>query len=242
VKRLLKAAESADKSKHIQFGFQQRHSPEYLAAEKIINSPEFGRLLYMRAYWLTGGSGFNKPATPVTEDQKRQNWYGWRKYCGDIIVEQHCHGVDVLNWYAKAHPLKAIGTGGRLKPPETGDVMDHLDVTYDYPNDVQGHLAGVQLPPGAFSDVKEMFWGMESHITVTRRYCEHRKPKQNPVRVESKREITIDAFENFFNRIANATPENEAFFAAESTLTSLLGRMAIYEKRPVTWDEMMKGT
>jgi predicted dehydrogenase len=240
VKRLLKASQSADKTKHIQFGFQQRHSPEYLAAEKILNSPEFGQLLYMQSYWLVGGMGFAKPAAPVTEEQKKQRWYPWRTYSGDIIVEQHCHGVDVLNWYAKAHPVKAIGAGGRMKPAESGDVLDHLDVTYDYPSKVKGHLTGVQLPPGAFSEVKEMFWGSESHIVVARRYYEHRLPKKNPIRVESKREITIDAFENFFNRIANGQPQNEATFAAESTLTSMLGRMAIYEKREVTWDEMMR--
>jgi predicted dehydrogenase len=240
VKRLLRAAEQADKSKHIQFGFQQRHSPEYLAAEKILRSPAFGDLLYMRAYWLVGGGSLRSNTPPADEAAKKRSWYPWREYSGDIIVEQHCHGVDVLNWYAQAHPSKAIGTGGRMKPPETGNVLDHLDVTYDYPNKVQGHLAGVQLPPGAYSDVKEMFWGSESFIQVHRRYYEHRLPKQNPVRVESKREITIDAFENFFDRIVNNRPDNEAFFAAESTFTSLLGRMAVYNRREVTWDEMMR--
>jgi len=38
VKRMLAAAETADPSKTIQFGFQQRYSPEYLAAEKILRT------------------------------------------------------------------------------------------------------------------------------------------------------------------------------------------------------------
>src|SRR5690349_218014 len=38
VKRLMAAAERADSTKHIQFGFQQRYSPEYLIADQVIRS------------------------------------------------------------------------------------------------------------------------------------------------------------------------------------------------------------
>ena len=35
-------------------------------------------------------------------------------------------------------------------------------------------------------------------------------------------------------------PRNMAFDAADSTLTSLLGRMAIETRREVTWEEMLQ--
>jgi myo-inositol 2-dehydrogenase/D-chiro-inositol 1-dehydrogenase len=54
VLRLMRAVEGADKSKTIFFGFQQRYSPEYLAAEKILRSGQLGELLLMKSDWILG--------------------------------------------------------------------------------------------------------------------------------------------------------------------------------------------
>jgi predicted dehydrogenase len=54
VKRMLRAAEKADPSKTVQFGFQQRFSPEYLAAEKILRAGKIGQLTAMMSYWILG--------------------------------------------------------------------------------------------------------------------------------------------------------------------------------------------
>jgi hypothetical protein len=55
------------------------------------------------------------------------------------------------------------------------------------------------------------------------------------------RNMTIDAVEEFVKRIAEKRPENTAISGAHSTLTAILGRMAMDVRREVTWDEMMKG-
>jgi hypothetical protein len=60
-------------------------------------------------------------------------------------------------------------------------------------------------------------------------------------RVDSKREITIDEVEFFFTSIVEGKPLNMTKDAAESTLTSILGRMAYETRREVTWKEMMAG-
>lgn len=67
--------------------------------------------------------------------------------CGDFIVEQDCHGVDVLNWYAKSHPLLASGAGGKKIRPY-GDCNDHANITYEYANGLRGLLHGCQLAQG----------------------------------------------------------------------------------------------
>jgi hypothetical protein len=43
----------------------------------------------------------------------------------------------------------------------------------------------------------------------------------------------------FCDSIANNAPIDNSQEAANSTLTGVLGRMAAYENRMVTWDEMM---
>jgi hypothetical protein len=46
--------------------------------------------------------------------------------------------------------------------------------------------------------------------------------------------------EYFLNHVVSGTPENSTVDAAESTLTAMLGRMAVESKRVITWDEMLK--
>jgi hypothetical protein len=58
--------------------------------------------------------------------------------------------------------------------------------------------------------------------------------------VRAPREITIDALAEFIRRIQDGKPANAAMTGAESTLTAIMGRMAVDERREVTWDEVMK--
>lgn len=236
VKRLLAAAERADKSKHIQFGFQQRYSPEYLAAEQIIRTGKLGEIALMRSHWMVGG--VSAKARPLTPEMEMRTWYPWRAKSGDMIVEQDCHGVDVLNWFAQRHPNSAVGDGGR-KVRTYGDTMDHLNVTYDYGNGLHGFLHACQLAQ-AWGLVDEQFFGTEGTIETHRKYYRWSRPGAEPVKVDSKREITIDAIERFLTHVAENKPENDAFFAAESTFTSLLGRMAIDTGRRITWAELLE--
>jgi hypothetical protein len=57
---------------------------------------------------------------------------------------------------------------------------------------------------------------------------------------EARPDITIDALEEFIRKIQDGKPENAAVSGAESTLTAIMGRMAVDLRREVTWEEMMK--
>ena len=240
VKRLVQAAKRADTSKVVQFGFQQRFSPEYLAALDILRSGQLGDLLLMRSDWMLGGAALHKFESPYPiEEQRIRHWGAFRETSGDFIVEQDCHGLDVLNWFAQSHPLKASGAGGR-KRRAYGDNLDHLNVTLEYPNGLRGFLAATQLAVKRYWDVKEQFFGTEGILETERQYYKWHRAQDNDVLVKSKREITIDAVEVFVSDILAGKPRNMALDAADSTLTSLLGRMAIEAKREVTWEELLQ--
>jgi len=237
VRRVLAAAERADERKHIVFGFQNRFSPEYHTAEEIVRTGKLGELVMMECHFIRGGVTDRKIQHPPEE--RIRHWGGWRDMSGDIIVEQDCHGLDILNWFAKAHPLKAIGSGGR-KRRAYGDNLDHLTVTYEYPNGLRGTLVATQLTPPRYRDVREQFFGTRGVLETHRQYYKWDRGDGPVIKVDSKREITIDAVESFLSKVLAGTPENTAFSACESTLTSILGRMAIDAKREVTWEEMMR--
>jgi len=248
VKRVLRAGDRADKTKHIQFGFQQRYGPEYLAAEKIITSGRLGELLLMRSHWMVSGQikppSQPRPVYASLAEEKLRNWYRWKETSGDFIVEQDCHGVDVLNWYSGSRPLLAIGSGGRRIRPY-GDCNDHANITYEYPGGLRGFLHGCQLAQG-WSLVNEQFFGTEGTVETTRQYYRWYRPGAGPggqtavEEVKSKREPTYDAVEYFVDHVLSGKPENSTVTAAESTLTAILGLLAVETRRPVTWDEMMR--
>ena len=158
VKRLMRAGERADTSKTIQFGFQQRFSPEYLTALDIIRSGRIGNLTMMISYWILGGlppQEFKSPYPP--EEQKIRHWGMFRETSGGPIVEQDCHGVDVLNWYANAHPVKAFGIGGnRYKQFGTWS-SDHHNIIYTYPGGVEGWLLSIKFTAD-YRDVQVQIW------------------------------------------------------------------------------------
>jgi myo-inositol 2-dehydrogenase / D-chiro-inositol 1-dehydrogenase len=255
VKRLQRAGDRADRSKTIQFGFQQRFSPEYRKALEILRSGKAGQLSMMESYWVLGGvppQGFRSPYPP--EDQKIRHWGQWMETSGGAIVEQDCHGVDVLNWFADAHPLKAVGTGGLRFKIAYGDWdSDHHHITYYYPNGLEGWLLSIKHTAG-FRDVKEQFYCSKAMLETARTYYRWHGPIPSAPfkhaddlsdrslieKGESKREITIDAVESFFTSIVESKPYSMVQVAVESTLTSLLGRMAYQTKREVSWEELLR--
>jgi len=258
VKRLLKASGQADAKKTIQFGFQQRFSPEYLTAMELYKSGKIGEMKMMMSYWVLGSTPPKsfKPPNLSPEDEKIRLWGQWMAQSGGVIVEQDCHGVDMLNWFAgDGHPVSARGTGGLRYPLVYGDQdSDHHDIAYYYPNGVEGWLISIKHTAG-FRDVREQFYGSAGMLETARTYYRLHGPIANSPyknaddltdsslieRRMSTREITIDAVEAFFASVREGKPYNMAPIAANATFTSILGRMAYQQKREVSWDEMMRG-
>ena len=260
VQRLMRAGQKADPAKTIQFGFQQRFSPEYLKARALVAAGELGEPRMMMSYWILGmAPRLNAPAAlplpTVSEEERRiRLWTRWRELSGGDIVECDCHGLDTLNWFANAHPVKAVGQGGLRYPIYYGDVTsDHYDIIFTYPNGAEGYLLSARWACG-FRDVKEQFFGSKGVLETARTYYKLHGPVAAArlanddqledtsliEKVPSKREITIDAVGAFFTSIVEGKPRNMSQDAGISTLTSILGRMAYEQHREVTWDEMLR--
>lgn len=240
-KRVIRAADSADRKLNIAFGFQQRYGPGYRKAYELVSSGAIGPVRMAHAHFVKGAFKGTEPVLPkpVTYEDKIKQWHVWRETFGDIIVETYCHNIDVLNWFLGAHPEKAHGSGGRTVE-KRGDIMDHCDVTFAYPRGVDAILTGAQMTPTFYRSVNEQFFGSKSVIETAREYWTHYRDRDDVVTEKSAREITIDALAEFVNRIREGKPENTGVRAAESTLTAILGRMAIETHREVTWEEMMR--
>ena len=241
-KRVMKAADSAPPGQNITFGFQQRYGWTYQQAQKVLQSGELGTVRQAEAHFLKGAITGKEPLRerPQTPEAKVREWKHWRDLYGDIIVETYCHSIDVLNWFlGDQHPIQAVGDGGRTIK-KAGDMGDHVTVAYEYPNNIQATLVGSHITPPFFREVHERFWGGESMVETARHYWRHYRDRDNVVREEAPRNIDHDSVEAFIQRVAEGKTENVGIRGATSTLTAILGRMAMDVGRTVTWDEMMR--
>jgi predicted dehydrogenase len=239
-KRVMRVADQADRKQNITFGFQQRYGGVYVKAKQMLDSGAIGKVREVHGEFLKYALSGNEPALPPprTPEEKLQQWKLWRSTFGEVIVETYVHNLDAINWFLGAHPLKAIGTGGRTVE-KRGDLLDHLSVTYDYPGNVQATMIGSQMTPRFFRSNNERYIGEKGFIQTAREYWTY-NTGSGPVTEKSEYDITVDALKEFVSRVQEGRAENTGVRAAESTLTSILGQMAIDRRREVTWDEMMK--
>ena len=239
-KRVMKLADGADRKLNITFGFQQRYGGVYVKAKQMLDSGAIGKIREVHGEFIKFALQGNEPVPPPPRNgrEKMEQWKLWRSMFGEVIVETYCHNLDAINWFMGAHPLKAYGTGGRTVE-KRGDLLDHLNVTYDYPGTVQATFIGSQIAPRFYRSNHERYIGENGMIQTAREYWIHNVGK-GPVTEKAERDITIDALDDFVRRIAEGKPENTGVRAAESTLTAVLGQMAIDQRREVTWEEMMK--
>ena len=240
-KRVMRIADGANRKQNITFGFQQRYGGVYVRAKQMLDSGGIGKVREVHGEFLKFALRGDEPipSLPKTEEEKVKQWKLWRSTFGEVIVETYVHNLDAINWFLGSHPTKAIGTGGRTVE-KRGDLLDHLSVTYDYPDNVQTTFVGSQMTPRFYRSNRERYIGDRGVLETAREYWFY-DTGAGPVREKSEQDITVDALKSFVSRVVESKPENTGVRAAESTLTCILGQMAIDKRSEVTWDEMMKG-
>jgi predicted dehydrogenase len=240
VRKVLAAAEEAKKlGLSVVCGLQRHHQNGYLEIMKRIHEGAIGKILFGRCSWNQGGlwHAARKPEWTDMEWQLR-NWLYFTWLSGDHIVEQHVHNIDVINWAMQAHPVSARGMGGRQVRTDAkfGHIFDHHAVQYLYENGAWNFSECRQID-GCLNDVSEHVYGTlgEAHMGNGWRITgenawNYEGPRNDPYQTEH---------DDFFASIRSGKPLAEGQMVAESTLTAIMGRMATYSGKQITWDEAL---
>jgi len=240
-KRIIRASGLARPKQNIAFGFQARYGPGYHQAKALLDSGAIGPLQMAHGHFIKGDVTRDQAPVPrpVTLDEKIRGWKPWRDLSGDIIVETYCHGIDVLNWFLGGHATHAHGSGGR-SVQRYGDNMDHVDVTFTYPGGIHAPFTGSQIAARFYRSAEEQFFGPKGTLITSRQYWTHHRAAREAPTETIAEDITRNAVDEFISRVRAGNPENTGVRSAESTLTAIMGRMAIDHKREVTWDEVLR--
>jgi predicted dehydrogenase len=244
VRRFMAAAKKSEELKlTVKSGAQRRSQTWYLDQYKRLRNGDIGEVVALNANWVgTPVLFFTKWPTqkrdPKWSDMEFQNrdWYSFVWICGDQIVEQHLHNIDVCNWFMGTHPVEVVASGGaswRPREEEYGNIYDHLTADFVYPNGV--HLASYcRQYPG-----KDMAQNVSERIVGTKGVIDSSalrgvKPPFDPY---------VQEHIDMVNSILGKGPYiNESMAIAESTMTCIMGREAAYSGRKITWDMMMNST
>ena len=212
-------------------------------AIRQIHDGLIGDLLFTRAYFNTQGI-WNRPRQPGMTEMQYQvhNWYHFVWLSGDHIVEQHVHGIDVCNWIARGTPVQATGMGGRQvrAEPGIGEIFDHHCVQYTYP-DGSHSFSECRQQPGCWSNFSHHAHGTKGSVSFDGGDAVAIQLKGSaPKRLKPGRDGHQTEWDDLLAAVIASRPYNEADWAADSTMTAILGRMATYSGKLVTWDEAVK--
>lgn len=238
--------EALKKNLGIAAGTQRRHQAPYIDTIKQIHDGAIGDIVAMRCYWNGSGIWFRKRTElegygikPTDLAYHLHNWYHFVWTCGDHICEQHVHNLDVCNWaMGNKHPSRAIGMGSRLarpvgKPEEVGHIFDNFAIDFEYENGVH-MLSMCRHIAGCDNNISEAVAGTKGKCQVNA-YTINGKP----VAKRGGTDPYVQEHTDLIDSIRKGKPINELKNVAESSLTAVMGRMAAYTGKPVTWDQAL---
>ena len=106
IRRVLKAAELAKQKKlNVVVGLQRHYQKNYRACLEEIKAGKMGQIVSGQVYWNSAGVWVKERQEGQTEmEYQMRNWYYFNWLCGDHIVEQHIHNIDVANWFIGEFP------------------------------------------------------------------------------------------------------------------------------------------
>jgi len=244
VRRVLEANRIAkQKNLMVGIGLQRRHEERYINNIKQLHDGVIGDINLMRVYWNGGGIWYRGRQPNQTEMAFQcNNWYHFIWACGDQIVEQHIHNLDVGNWVMQGYPIQANGMGGgeqRMGGDRTkSQIFDHTFVEFTYANGHKMYSQGRHLGgQRTYREVAEYAHGSKGVCRLASLIKPH---KGDAIPVRGKGGGHQQEQTDLIAALSKNEIYNEGDYGAKATFTAVLGREACYSGRVVKWDDLLK--
>ncbi|HEX3436208.1 MAG TPA: Gfo/Idh/MocA family oxidoreductase [Pseudacidobacterium sp.] len=252
----LEIAKSVDGKVSVDVGFQIRSAPPYVEIVRRIHNGDLGKIASITAWYNAPPAVEHDYPNASTDEQRVRNWLWYRNLSGDILLEQNIHVIDICNWALESHPVKAIATGGRSIITHAGDCWDNYQVAFTYPEDVRLSFSSTQFCPGHWFDVSLRLFGAKGiaeapysgplHILGDNPWTWEGSTAQptgsfaaNGAFADNLAQADSEKDKGFIESITSGKFHNQIATGVESARSCMLGRMAGYENREVTWDDLL---
>ena len=241
----------------VDVGFQCRSAPPIAAIAQKIQAGALGKIASVAANYNAPASKEKIRPGASADELRLRNWLWDRALSGDILVEQNIHIIDLCNWILGAHPVKAVATGGRNVLTHAGDCWDNYQVDFVYPENVHLSFSSTQFGDYGGFDAGIRMYGADGSAAIgysgpIQILGSHAWSWQNAETSTSTGKFAANgsfsdnlAFADrdkdraFIDSITTGPRHNQIAAGVETSLSCMLGRMAGYQRREVTWEDLM---
>jgi myo-inositol 2-dehydrogenase / D-chiro-inositol 1-dehydrogenase len=228
-------------------GTIRRYQKDYIETRRRVAAGEIGEVVGANII-RNGGALWWIERKPEWSDMEYmiRNWGNFSWLSGDHIVEMFIHELDVMSWHVGSHPDRAIGYGGRMRRI-SGDQFDQFSVVYEYGNGKKAHCATRQIN-GCDNGRKQIIMGTKGYADAsgTLYNLNDEVIWEYPYPSESDEDQTwivnsplVQEHVELITAIRTGNYINDSDEQIKSTRIAIMGRMATYTGREVTWDEVL---
>ena len=220
-------------------GLCYRYHDARRAVVQRLQEGGIGEILAMQGNYVTGEL-WNFPRQPQWSELEWQlrNWLYYPWLSGDLIAEQHIHTLDVMAWIKRdVYPRAAASLGGRQKRTDAqfGTIYDHFATIYEWEDGTRGY-SYCRQQNDCWRDVNEYIVGTEGRANVFQSTI----TGKNEWRFQGKvRDMYQAEHDEMFAALRAGKRIDNGDYMCNSTLMALMGRMAAYTGKRVTWDEAL---
>lgn len=228
-------------------GTALRYSKDYIETYKRVSEGMIGEIIGGQAI-RNGGALWWAERKPEWSDLEYmlRNWGNFTWLSGDHITEQHIHHLDLINWHIGKNPVRAYGYGGRQQRI-SGDQYDYFSIVYEYENGMKVHGATTQIN-NTDSGRVEMIKGTEGYADCGGTIYNYNGEViwEYPYPDESDPDPTWQVNDPFVQEhvelikgIRTDNYINDSELQVNSTRMAIMGRMAAYTGKVITWEEIL---
>ncbi len=243
VRQVLEANKIAKEKKlKVGVGLQRHHQAPYLETIARLKDGAIGDIIALRVYWNGGGvwePRLKRENAKNEMEYQMRNWYYYNWLCGDHIVEQHIHNLDVGNWVKGGYPVRASGMGGRevRKDKRYGEIYDHHAVEYEFADGTRMYSQCRHIP-NCWNSVSEYAHGSKGTCDISGAKIMVPGAEDWRFREKSKDAYQVE-HDDLFHAIRTGADYNEADNGAMSTMTAILGRLCTYSGKVIEMSDAL---
>ncbi|MEE9373910.1 MAG: Gfo/Idh/MocA family oxidoreductase [Saprospiraceae bacterium] len=236
------AKKAKEKGLALMSGFCWRHDIPKIETFNRLLDGAIGDMQTVYSTYNTGALWFHERQEGWSDFEfEMRNWLYQNWMSGDHIAEQAIHSLDMMSWaMGDVMPVSVSGTGGRQSRTEAqfGNVFDHFALVYDYGEGRKGYHFSRQQK-GATRAYTMDFMGNQgrSYIDVFKTHEIIGKTNWEYTTEEDWKNMYQLEHNTLFKSIREGSPYHDGVRMANSTMLAIMGRMAAYTGKTLTWEE-----
>lgn len=221
-------------------GTQYRRQTNYMEVVNRIHEGEIGDVIGATTRYCSTGIWYRGRREGMSDTEYQIfNWMHFIWLSGDQIAEQAIHNIDVMNWVMGGPPLNAFGGGGRFTRPDDSEMWDNMAIDYEYPGNRFVSFMCRQIP-NTQSENGSVVYGSKGQATILGGNSGASIADRDGNEVWSMKGDIGAAYQqehkDLVDSIRAGKPIVEFAQTSKSSLTAVMGRLAAYSGKRVSWD------